>query len=77
MWTLERLMVTGKMEGKWSRDQTQKLWSDQISEKIKEPTSAGLHQAAAATIRGQQLKQNTNLNNEGTMEKTKDYWQDN
>lgn len=42
---LERLMVTGKVEGKRPRGRSPKRWSDQISEQTSGPLSAALHQA--------------------------------
>lgn len=43
---LERLMVTGKVDGKRPRGRSPKRWSDQITEQTKGPISAALHQAA-------------------------------
>lgn len=42
---LERLMVTGKVEGKRPRGRSPKRWSDQISEQTSGPLNAALHQA--------------------------------
>lgn len=42
---LERLMVTGKIEGKRPRGRSPKRWSDQITEELKMPVSDALHQA--------------------------------
>lgn len=43
---MERLIVTGKVEGKRPRGRSPKRLSDQISEQINQPISAALHQAA-------------------------------
>ncbi|KAL4710769.1 hypothetical protein ACJJTC_009318 [Scirpophaga incertulas] len=42
---LERLVVTGKIEGKRPRGRSPKLWSDQIVEELQIPVSDALHQA--------------------------------
>lgn len=42
---LERLMVTGKIEGKRPRGRSPKRWSDQISEELEISVSTALHQA--------------------------------
>ncbi|KAL0878559.1 hypothetical protein ABMA27_003646 [Loxostege sticticalis] len=42
---LEKLIVTGKIEGKRPRGRSPKRWSDQISEQLDLPVSAALHKA--------------------------------
>ncbi|KAL4705422.1 hypothetical protein ACJJTC_002260 [Scirpophaga incertulas] len=42
---LERLVVTGKIEGKRPRGRSPKRWSDQIVEELQIPASDALHQA--------------------------------
>lgn len=42
---LERLIVTGKVEGKRPRGRSPNRWSDQISKQLEMPISAALHQA--------------------------------
>ncbi|KAL4709092.1 hypothetical protein ACJJTC_015631 [Scirpophaga incertulas] len=42
---LERLVVTGKIEGKRPRGRSPKRWSDQIVEELQIPVSDALHQA--------------------------------
>ena len=42
---MERLVVTGKEEGKKHRGRSLKWWSDQITEQLNIPISTALHHA--------------------------------
>ncbi|XP_063382146.1 uncharacterized protein LOC134668635 [Cydia fagiglandana] len=53
---LEKLVETGKVEGKRSRGRSPKRWSDQISEQLELPVTTALHQASDRNIWRQFIK---------------------